>query len=840
LKTCLNIDPDHKITLNSGHIVLAMTRKPTPRIGSLSMNTVHRSQPDRFVSDNEIIELLKYVGHNPQTHGQHANEVGSTNTISSPRYSNSNLQQYIRISRPAWNIFLKCHLYLRPKTDNPISIDFHDTWDALVKQNNNALRNRPGIGYLTNPKRPTGLEWTCIGKAAAPSAHIHTSSQLQQLIESKTIDWATTNDWTNQHIQLSQHEWDKMEICKIAYHSTILTNGYLFQPGKKTHVKILNHRLHQVDTTPKTIQYSGADMPRQQQQVLNPIEAANTWQRLDPTADPFASLPKNYYHTVTNAFATNIIADNHNSPGMESIFALQPPNWLHDAIITWWLGYWCKKTGGLSNASITSPRQRNQNKIDGKRNTFFATPFFWNYVRDGEAQGNNETKYVDIFTCSRMLIPVNIKLKHWIMACIDFEQKWIAWLDSIGDTHEQETRLLFTWLTREHSLNRSTIFDSAEWSLHAGPPPGMQVPLQSNEYDCGIFTCLYAAFLDIGLPLSFSQLDTPDVRMWMAHEMIEEGKLLKMSHSTLHESLLATVRGNSDTSSDHLMASKRSPEPQLLEDIKRQKTYEQEASEEQKNVQAAAEFWTAMRHTHGFQNPAAGPQVQAAAANEVAPSPEPGTSSRQQAKAFPESQGNPKRKRGSHDAYTDPTNHTLDTIIARPAKRNKEFIGEYAKPNTTDTPHRDSPAGGSGDAASLTTNEAVKTVLANATSQYIAQTTHGFQTRTETPHDIDPLTDTPLSGRGNAASHTTHSKEQQRQTSPTTPPRQTINNDIVSRNTTTHGVLVGTDTIALTPVQGNSTTSPTKNRYRHKNRHRTAHNIIGTPNRYADRGPIKQ
>jgi Ulp1 family protease len=50
---------------------------------------------------------------------------------------------------------------------------------------------------------------------------------------------------------------------------------------------------------------------------------------------------------------------------------------------------------------------------------------------------------VDIFTCSRMLIPVNIKLKHWILACIDFEQKWIVWLDSIGDTHEQETRLLF-------------------------------------------------------------------------------------------------------------------------------------------------------------------------------------------------------------------------------------------------------------------------------------------------------------------------------------------------------------------------------------------------------------
>jgi hypothetical protein len=117
-----------------------------------------------------------------------------------------------------------------------------------------------------------------------------------------------------------------------------------------------------------------------------------------------------------------------------------------------------------------------------------------------------------------------------------------------------------------------------------------------------------------------------------------------------------------------------------------------------------------MRHTHGFQNQAAGPRVQTAAANEVTPSTEPGTSSRQQAEAFLENQGIPKRKRGSDDEYTDLTNHTLDTIIARPAKRNKEFTGEYAKPNTTTTPHGDPPTGGSGDAASLMTNEVLEEI----------------------------------------------------------------------------------------------------------------------------------
>jgi Ulp1 family protease len=350
-----------------------------------------------------------------------------------------------------------------------------------------------------------------------------------------------------------------MEIREIAYQSTIKTNGYFFHPGtRKCHDNDLDPRPHKVDNKPKTKDHTWTDTSRPQQQEINPIEAANTWQQLNPTADSFASLPKDYYHTVTNTYATNITVGNQKSLGMESIFALQSPSWLHDVIITWWLGYWCAKTGGLSNFSITSQGQRNQNQINGQRKNFFATPFFWNYLLDGEIRGANETKYVDIFTCSRMLIPANIKLKHWILACIDFEHKWIAWFDSISEAHEQETRLPFTWLTREHSFNRSTTFDPAEWSLHSGPPPGMQVPLQSNDYDCGIFICLYAAFLNIRLPLSFSQHDTRNVRTWMAHEMIEEGKLLKMIHKVLHDSLLASAKGNSASNSDHSTAISRS------------------------------------------------------------------------------------------------------------------------------------------------------------------------------------------------------------------------------------------------------------------------------------------
>jgi hypothetical protein len=117
--------------------------------------------------------------------------------------------------------------------------------------------------------------------------------------------------------------------------------------------------------------------------------------------------------------------------------------------------------------------------------------------------------------------------------------------------------------------------------------------------------------------------------------------------------------------------------------------------------------------------------------------------------------------------------------ITSPAKRTKEHSGEYAESSTTKT----------------------------------------------------PVGDTPIGSSGNAESHTANEEKQQRQTPPATPPRQKKHNDLVSRDKTTYGVLVGTDTIALTPVQGNSTTLPTKKRDRHKNRHNSG--------RYEGRGPTK-
>jgi hypothetical protein len=242
----------------------------------------------------------------------------------------------------------------------------------------------------------------------------------------------------------------------------------------------------------------------------------------------------------------------------------------------------------------------------------------------------------------------------------------------------------------------------------------MQVPLQSNYYDCGIFICLYAAFLDIRLPLSFSQHDTRNARTWMAHEMTEEGKLLKMIHRVLHDSLLASATGNSAPTSDNSTAisrsttdtvdttstatttgdqqqSKRSSESQLQGAIKRQRTYEpenvitkppdltdlhhqQQKSPDTVNTEApkgdnpdisnrVAASITAIEEEKNVLASAEfwaimqtthGLQSRAASANEITPKTEPGTTSKQQEEALLENVRNLKRRRGSDGQYTEP------------------------------------------------------------------------------------------------------------------------------------------------------------------------------------------
>jgi hypothetical protein len=117
-------------------------------------------------------------------------------------------------------------------------------------------------------------------------------------------------------------------------------------------------------------------------------------------------------------------------------------------------------------------------------------------------------------------------------------------------------------------------------------------------------------------------------------------------------------------------------------------------------------------------------------------------------------------------------------ITARPAKRSKEFPGEYAKLLTTATPHGDTRANGSGDVASLTCEytkpnttetpqghnpdgghrgtaslpaiDEEKNVRVITTFWNVRQTNHGFQNQTAATNEVTPKTESGTSPRHQA------------------------------------------------------------------------------------------
>ena len=70
----------------------------------------------------------------------------------------------------------------------------------------------------------------------------------------------------------------------------------------------------------------------------------------------------------------------------------------------------------------------------------------------------------------------------------------------------------------------------AEWTTWS-PPDESLFPRQRNGYDCGVFTCMYAAWASItDSHIDFSQSDMPLLRRWLTHA-ISEQYLGEMQHN---------------------------------------------------------------------------------------------------------------------------------------------------------------------------------------------------------------------------------------------------------------------------------------------------------------------
>ena len=97
--------------------------------------------------------------------------------------------------------------------------------------------------------------------------------------------------------------------------------------------------------------------------------------------------------------------------------------WLNDQVINYRIG-------------LLQERENKQCELDPSRryslfmNTFFFAKLFGDSKTYNYDAVRRWTKKVDVFTCEKIFIPINIDNGHWVLACILPQARKIIWHDS--------------------------------------------------------------------------------------------------------------------------------------------------------------------------------------------------------------------------------------------------------------------------------------------------------------------------------------------------------------------------------------------------------------------------
>jgi len=185
----------------------------------------------------------------------------------------------------------------------------------------------------------------------------------------------------------------------------------------------------------------------------------------------------------------------------ESIHTLRPTVWLNDEVIHYYFSMLAKRDEALTAANPVR-----------KRSHFFMSYFFTKLFDEG---ASNEYTYEnvkewskkvpgnDIFALDKILFPCNVLKIHWTCVVIFMQEKRIQFYDSMrGDGYHYSEGLLRYLKDEWAAMKGGELPDADKWSI-VGAKTG--VPRQTNGYDCGVFTCMFADFLSINRPLSFDQ-----------------------------------------------------------------------------------------------------------------------------------------------------------------------------------------------------------------------------------------------------------------------------------------------------------------------------------------------
>jgi Ulp1 family protease len=133
---------------------------------------------------------------------------------------------------------------------------------------------------------------------------------------------------------------------------------------------------------------------------------------------------------------------------------------------------------------------------------------------------------VNIFEKEKLIVPINYPFRtHWLLAVIDFKRKKVRIRDSIRDAERQGLvyKALTNFLCDEVSKNPLCLafkesFNIHDWNIDIP----VTNPLQSNNYDCGMFLLKNIEHEISGETLHFTKKDADDFRFYMANYIMKQ------------------------------------------------------------------------------------------------------------------------------------------------------------------------------------------------------------------------------------------------------------------------------------------------------------------------------
>lgn len=133
------------------------------------------------------------------------------------------------------------------------------------------------------------------------------------------------------------------------------------------------------------------------------------------------------------------------------------------------------------------------------------------------------TKNIDIFSCDKVLIPINNNNVHWTLLVFYMLLKEVHFYDSMSGDGAKYLKNGLRWLADESMDKKKTALNTHEWKLSHQE---IHVPQQHNGFDCGVFVVMCTRAIAYNQPFSsYHQSGMPQYRSMIGRHILR-GSLL--------------------------------------------------------------------------------------------------------------------------------------------------------------------------------------------------------------------------------------------------------------------------------------------------------------------------